>query len=45
MIREGDILSVKCEMSLGWSKSMREVDGPSLIFIDFNVPGLAPRLS
>jgi hypothetical protein len=42
---EGDVSSIQCEMSLRWSKFMREADGPSLILIDFNVPGLAPRLN
>jgi hypothetical protein len=32
MINEENVTSVQCEMSLGWSKSMTEVDGPSLIF-------------
>jgi hypothetical protein len=45
MIDDGDVPSVQCEMSLRWSKSMREVDGPSLIFIYSNVPALAPRLN
>jgi hypothetical protein len=45
MIREGDVPSVQYEMSLRWSKSTREVDGSILIFIDFNVPVLAPRLN
>jgi hypothetical protein len=45
MIHEGEVPSVQCEMSLRWSKYMREVDGPSLIFIDFNVLALAPRLN
>jgi hypothetical protein len=29
MIHKGALLSVQCEMDLRWSKSMREVDGPS----------------
>jgi hypothetical protein len=45
MIDEGDIPSVQCKMSLRGPKSMREVDGPSFIFIDFNVPALTPRLN
>jgi hypothetical protein len=44
-IDEGDISYFQCEMILRWSKSMREVDGQISIFIDFNVPALAPRLS
>jgi hypothetical protein len=45
MIDEGDIPSIKCEMALNWSKSVREVDGPRFILIDFDVPALAPRLN
>jgi hypothetical protein len=41
MIREKYVPSVQSEMSQRWSKCMREVDGPSLIFTDFNVPALA----
>jgi hypothetical protein len=44
MVHEGDVPSVQCQMSLRWSKYMREVDGLSLIFIDCNVPELAPHL-
>jgi hypothetical protein len=43
MIHDGDVPSVQREMNLMWSKSMREVDGPNFIFIDFNVPALSPR--
>jgi hypothetical protein len=45
MIHKEDVLSIQREMNLRWSKPMREVDGPNFIFIDFNVPALAPRLS
>jgi hypothetical protein len=45
LIHKGDVPSVQCEKNLKWSKSMREVYGPSFILIDFNVPALAPRLS
>jgi hypothetical protein len=44
-IDERDVLYFQCEVSLRWPKLMREVDGPSLIFIDFNVPALTPRLN
>jgi hypothetical protein len=44
MIDKMDILSIQCKMSLREPKSMREVDGLSLIFIDFYVPALTPRL-
>jgi hypothetical protein len=42
MIGEGDIPSIQCKMSLMGPKSMRKVDGLSLIFIDFYV---SPRLN
>jgi hypothetical protein len=45
MIDEGDIPSVQCKMSLRGPKSMRKVDGASLIFIDFYVPVLTPHLN
>jgi hypothetical protein len=45
MIQKGNVPSVQCEMSLRWYRSMREVDDPSFIFIDFNVPALALRLN
>jgi hypothetical protein len=45
VIYEGNVTSVLCEMNLRWSKSIREVDGPSFILIDFNIPALSPRLS
>jgi hypothetical protein len=45
MIHERVVPSVRREMSLMWSKSIREVHGSSLIFIDFNVPALAPILN
>jgi hypothetical protein len=41
----GDIPSILCKMSLRRLKSMRKVDGLSLIFIEFYVPALTPRLS
>jgi hypothetical protein len=45
MIQESDVLTIQCEMNLRWSKSMREIDGLSFIFIDFNAPALALHLS
>jgi hypothetical protein len=36
--------SFQCKMNLERSMSTREVDGLSLIFIDFYVPALTPRL-
>jgi hypothetical protein len=45
MIHKGDAPSAQCEMNLRWSKYMREVDGPSVIFIGFNVPTFASRLN
>jgi hypothetical protein len=40
-----DIPLFQCQMSLSGPKSVREVDGLSLIFIDFYVPALTPRLN
>jgi hypothetical protein len=45
MINEGDISSISYKRSLRGSKSMNKVDGLSLMFIDFCVPALTPRLS
>jgi hypothetical protein len=45
IIDEGDIPSILRNISLRGPQSMRKVDGPSLIFIDFYVPALTPRLS
>jgi hypothetical protein len=38
MIDKGDTPSIHCKMSLRGNKSMRKVDGQSLIVIDFYVP-------
>jgi hypothetical protein len=45
MIDKGDILSIRRKMSLRRPKSMRKVDGLNLIFIDFYVLALKPRLN
>jgi hypothetical protein len=45
MIDMGDIPSIQRKMSLRGPKSMRKVDGLSLVFIDFYVPTLTTRLS
>jgi hypothetical protein len=45
MTDKGEIPSIHCKMSLGGPKSMRKVDGLSLIFIDYYVPELTPRLN
>jgi hypothetical protein len=45
MTDEGDIPSIEYKMSLRRTNSMRKVDDLSLIFIDFYVPALTPRLS
>jgi hypothetical protein len=45
MIDKGVIPSIQCKMSLRRPKSMRKIDGPSLIFIDFYVSALTPRLN
>jgi hypothetical protein len=36
---------IQCTMTLMEPKSVRKLDGMSLIFIDFYVPALTPRLS
>jgi hypothetical protein len=41
----GDALSIHCKMSLRESKSMRKLNGPSLVFVDFYVPALAQSLN
>jgi hypothetical protein len=45
IIDKGDIPSIQCKMSHEGPKSMRKVDGLSLILIDFYVPALTPRLN
>jgi hypothetical protein len=45
MIDKGNIPSIQCKMSFRGPKSMRKVNGMSLIFFDFYVPVLTPRLS
>jgi hypothetical protein len=45
MIDEGDIPSIRCKMNIKRPKSMTKVDGLSLLFIDFYVPALIPRLN
>jgi hypothetical protein len=45
MIDEGDIPSIQCKMGLRGPTSMRKVDDMCLIFIDFYVPALTPRLN
>jgi hypothetical protein len=42
---KGDIPPIQCKLSLTGPKSMRIVNGPSFIFIDFYVPALTPRLN
>jgi hypothetical protein len=42
MIGEGHIPAIHCKMCLKGHKSMRKVDGLSLIFIDYFVPALTP---
>jgi hypothetical protein len=43
MTDKGDIPYIQCKMSLKGPKSMRKIDGPSLILIDFYVPALTSR--
>jgi hypothetical protein len=45
MIDRRYIPSIQCEMSLRGPKSMRKVDGLSLILIGFYVPALTSSLS
>jgi hypothetical protein len=45
MFNKGDILSIQCKMSFRGPKSMKKVSGLSLIFIDFYVSVLTPRLN
>jgi hypothetical protein len=45
MTDEGDIPSIQCKMSLRGPKSMRKVDGLSLMFVDFYVRALTKRLN
>jgi hypothetical protein len=45
LIHRADAPSVQCETNLRLSKPMRGVDGPSFIFIVFNVPALTPCLN
>jgi hypothetical protein len=45
MIDKGDVSAIQCKMSLRGPKSMTKLDGLSLIFIDFYVPALTPRLN
>jgi hypothetical protein len=44
MIDKGDIPSIHCKMSLKGLKSMRKVDGPRPVFINY-VPVLTSRLN
>jgi hypothetical protein len=44
IIDKRDMPSIRCKMNLGRPKSTRKVDCLSLIFIDFYVPVLTPRL-
>jgi hypothetical protein len=37
-----NVPSIQCKKRLRWSNLMREVDCPSTVFIDFNVPTLTP---
>jgi hypothetical protein len=41
-IYKWNVPSIWCKKRLGWSNSMREVDCPNLVHIDFNVPMLTP---
>jgi hypothetical protein len=45
MIDKGDIPSIQYKISFRGPKSVRKVDGLSLIFTDFYVPELKPHLN
>jgi hypothetical protein len=45
MVDKGDIPSIQCKMSLRRPKSLRKVDGLSLIFLNFYVPVFIPCLN
>jgi hypothetical protein len=45
IIEDGDMPFIQCKMSVKEPKSMSKVDGLSLVFIDFYVPALTPRLN
>jgi hypothetical protein len=45
MIVKGDIPSIQYKVILRGPKSVKKVDGLSLIFIDFYVPALIPHLN
>jgi hypothetical protein len=45
MILEGHVASLGCEVNLNWSKSMREINSLSLVFIDFNATALTLHLN
>jgi len=42
VIKEWNVLSFQCKMNIDQSVVMREIDGLSLIFIDFYVPVSIP---
>jgi hypothetical protein len=44
MADEGDIPSIQCKVNLRGPRSIRKVDGMSLIFIDFYDSAITPRL-
>jgi hypothetical protein len=41
-IYKWNVPSIQCKKRLRWSNLIQEVDCPSLVFIDFNVPTLTP---
>jgi hypothetical protein len=45
MIDKAEVPSIQCKMSRKGPKSMRKVDGLSLISIDFYVPAFTPLLN
>jgi hypothetical protein len=45
MIHKGDVSFIQCKLGLGRPNWMRKVGGLSLIFIDFYVAALTPRVN
>jgi hypothetical protein len=44
LVYKGDVPSFQCKTILDRSMPAREIDGLSLVFIDFYIPALTPRL-
>jgi hypothetical protein len=44
VVCEGNVPFFQCKRSFDWRAPMGEIDGLSLLFVNLNVPALAPRL-